>query len=144
MAQEEGRPLRVSLPPNLLTLPEPELNFPVSHRDWNRIRDRVQRLDSPIPWAGNLMWTCCGIAAAGFLSLCAWYPAYSQLPPDAQLAYSWVAPAMIATIVATVALAALCLKMNKDVRDFVRRDAAAIVEDMDAIAPLSRFPQGGG
>lgn len=103
------------------------------HRDWNRIRSRVNSLSDPIPFAASVGWASVGIATTAAFAFITWIAAYSQLSPAAQLRFNWVGPAMAITLIASIGVAWYSFWIASKVGGIIRRDAKQVVEDMDDI-----------
>ncbi|MDQ6713841.1 MAG: hypothetical protein M3Z28_11735 [Candidatus Dormibacteraeota bacterium] len=123
----------IELPAAQLSVGPREDMFPVRHRDWNRIRNRVKELTSPIPYAASVGWACVGIAPTAALAFIAWLAAYAQLSPAAQLQFNWVGPLMAVIFVAAGGGAWYSFWIASQAGDVIRRDAQHVVEDMDEI-----------
>ena len=137
MTDAEGPP-RLELPGSPLTIGQPEPKFPVSHREWRRLRERVAALSNPLPYATGVMWTCIGIAGSAFLSLAPWLAAYSQLPTDSQLAFSWISPTLFVSGVASLVVAVLAFLMERSTQQHMKVDAQQVLQDMDEMYSLYR------
>jgi hypothetical protein len=139
MADAESK-VEFQLPGEPLTIGQPEPRFPVSHRDWQRLRGRVAALTDPVPHLTEIGWVFVGISFTTFLSFIAWVPAYSQLPSPAQGRFSWIGPIMLVSMIAAAIIAVFSFRVNRLVEGTLRRDAQHVVEDMDHIYAPHRQP----
>jgi hypothetical protein len=123
----------IQLPGHQLSVGQQEPMFPVSPRDWRRIRGGVERLHNPIPWAKDMMWAALGIAVSCVLGRLAWGPVYDQLPTSAQLQNTWQGPTLLVASIGAFTVVGICFFMNRSVEGELKKDAASILADMDSI-----------
>jgi hypothetical protein len=127
--------------PQSVVLPEtreiimapPEVCFPMSHREWKRLRKRIGEMTDPLDNAENLASICVGVVVGSALQLITWVPAYWQLPPSSQPGFAWVAPLFLVLALAAGVLAKYLYGVEARVQKISKRDAAVIAEDMDAM-----------
>ena len=114
----------------------------MSHKDWLRIRRRIEHMTNPIAWAGNLAWTCVGIAIGAVFAFVPWLAAHSEMSDANKAAFAWVTPAMIAVFAASAILAAMGFLFDRAWRSHAKHDAALVIDDMDAVyEPHGRVTQ---
>jgi hypothetical protein len=130
-----GRGSATSPDQSIGTIPypvDPEAWFPLRHTDWARIRSRVQSLENPTPYIGQLGWACVGIGSGALLALIPWTAADSQLPAHAQDHYAWITPLLAVVGIASFAIASICLYLNIQIRQQRRTSVAQLLDEMDA------------
>ena len=129
---QTGRPVTTEMPAGLLRYSsEPEEWFPMRRADWKRIRTRAGALADPLPYLGQIGWTCVGIGASALLALAPWVPAYSQLPAKAHPSYAWVTPLLACIGVFSAIVAVFCMVVNRTMRQREAVTLSSVLSDMD-------------
>jgi hypothetical protein len=95
-------------------------------RDVSHDMTRIEGVKSHCPtwarWGGPPV----GLARPSFLILIPWSAAYSELLPEGQLSYAWVAPLLMITVTAAVVIAIFCLAVSFSLRN---RNVTAVKRD---------------
>lgn len=122
------------LPGSTLMVRQPEPSFPVSVREWKRLRGRVEDLASPVNYLEGLGWACLGAGGSAILALIVWYPTYAQLTHALQVQFAWVAPGIWIFLIAAFVVAAYSLFINWRLQESVKQDAQEVVAEMDELS----------
>src|SRR5262245_37940700 len=111
------------MPPGVIRYPQPEEYFPMSCTEWKRLRSRVDALEHPMPYLGQVGWASVGLATSAVLTLIPWSAAYTELPSKAYLHYAWVSPLLTIISIGAIIIAAFCFSVNFLIR---KRDLTTI------------------
>jgi hypothetical protein len=141
---EDGSGLQPAVPsheivlpaPRLTTPTEPEWQFPVSCRDWERLRGSIISLSHASINFANAGWACIGIAAGAVAAYLPWAAAYSQLTLRAQQHYAFISPLLSILAIASSVVSILSFFANKKAAQIKRELAENILADMDSITRL--------
>lgn len=124
----------ILLPAPKLTVPTVrEIQFPVRHADWLRLRRMIARLSDPLPDISNVGWACVGISSSAVLAYFPWAAADSQLPIKAQQHYSYISPLLLTVAVASALIALFILFTRKKLTKLKSVAVEDILADMDSI-----------
>jgi hypothetical protein len=110
-----------------------ERTFPVQHRDWLKLRQKVDNLREPVPYLASVGWTCLGITAGALLALVAWLPVNSALPAKAQMRYAFITPLLIITAVAGALIVAFTFTVWHQIKQIRVTTVKNVLDEMDAI-----------
>lgn len=109
-----------------------ERTFPVQHRDWLEIRQKVVSLAEPMPYLASVGWTCVGITISALLVLFAWQFVNTALPSKAQMHYTFITPLLIITAIAGALIVAFTFTVWRQVRIRITT-VQTVVDEIDAI-----------
>jgi hypothetical protein len=112
---------------------KPEQHMTLDHERFKRLRNLVDELAVyERPWSA-VGWAAVSLGGAAILTLIVWLPTYRSLDSAGQRATTWVALALVATIVVAVISSLLSLAMTLSNRKELRRNSQHIVSEMDEI-----------
>lgn len=134
-------PPTIQMPGPQLTVPQPARVFPVSELDWARLRQQVDDLKEPLPWARDTVLVCAGIVVTALLGLLAWVPVSAQLTPTVRADYWWITAIIAALLLSGTAVGVVGFLMHRSSRVRLRRDAELLAEDMDLIHVVPVAPR---
>jgi len=103
------------------------------HTDWRQLQKKLERIKNPTPSLSALAWTCVGVAAGSVVAYLPWTAAYAELPPKAQLHYSYISPLLVILAIAAAFLSIVLFIVNYNLRKVNVVSIDNVLEDMNEI-----------
>ncbi|MGO2751777.1 MAG: hypothetical protein ACTIA6_17135 [Pseudoclavibacter sp.] len=134
MASEDNG-LRVNVNKEISISIEHEEVFPVRVNEWERIRKRLQALESKGAELSAAAWACVGVFISAVFAMLSWFPAWRDLTIPERASMAWMWPVLIALGVTGVILAVGMFWASHVVGGQKKATIEAVLEDMDFIRP---------
>lgn len=117
-----------------LTLPvKPEEYFPMSERDWKRLRSRIATFQQHRREFSAIAWACVGVLVSAIFTALTWAPAYRAMKSTESTEFAWVWPAIIALGAFGLVLGAMMFWASHITAVAEQATASEILDEMDTI-----------
>jgi hypothetical protein len=121
-------PLRLFRTDKLAVQDEERYSFSMAHKEWDRLKGRLQKRPKPKQWAATVAWLLIGVAIQNVVATLIWH-----VTGDTET-HAWVTPLLVLFTVVCAGVGVGFLQMNRTIKESETYSIETFCEDVDAIA----------